>query len=151
LPPGKPVGGDADESDDDHELGQCRQLDDGAMGAEHQRCAERDEIAGYVSSEETVRAEKAGGVHETAGEAQASGKHVISRHSLQWSCPPARAVGPIPAAGWSLPCAAAAVARIFSIKYSYLTYKIRPDGRRPDPAFCRRLWPKRYINAVPPR
>jgi hypothetical protein len=49
LPPGKPIGGD----DNEHELEQCQQLGDGAMCAEHQRCAERDEIACYVSSRAT--------------------------------------------------------------------------------------------------
>jgi hypothetical protein len=151
LLPRKPVGGDADESNEEYELGQCQQLGDGAMSAEHQRCAELDEIAGYVSIEETLQAEKGGGVYETAGEARQSGKHVVSHHSLQWSCPRARTAGPIPAAEWPLPCAVARDARIFSMKYSRLAHEIRPGGCRPGPAFCRRLWLKRYINAVPAR
>jgi hypothetical protein len=85
LPARQQVGSDADESDDEHELRQCQQLGDGAMGAEHQCCAKRHEVAGYVGSEESLRAEKAGGVDETAGEAQESGKRVVSHHSLQWS------------------------------------------------------------------
>jgi opacity protein-like surface antigen len=60
LPPRQQVGSDTDESDNEHELRQCQQLGDGAMGAEHQCCAKRHEVAGYVGSEEPLQAEKAG-------------------------------------------------------------------------------------------
>src|SRR5262249_31975477 len=114
--------------------------------------AERHEVAGYMGSEQPLQAEKAGGVHETAGEAQQSGKRVASHHSPPMAL--ARPDGPpisISAGQSSPPCAILPVGRIFSTQRSHLGRETQPCQRRFLPAFCRRLWPERYIKAVLPR
>ncbi len=120
-------------------------------GAEHERCAERDEVAGYVGSERPCKPRK------PAVSTKPPVK--LKRAASTWfritaSSGPARPrEPPVRSLQRAGRChAPRRRSNAFSrSKCSYLTHKIRPGGRRSDPAFCRRLWPKRYINAVPPR
>ena len=58
----------ARERDHDDEFGQCQDLVENAVAAKHERCAERDEVAGDMGGEKPAQAKEAHGVNETAVE-----------------------------------------------------------------------------------
>jgi hypothetical protein len=56
------------ERDHGNEFGQCQDLVENAVAAQHERRAERDEVAGDMGDEKAAQAEEPYGIDETAVE-----------------------------------------------------------------------------------